>query len=272
MKKRRLLAFVAWVAAATVLTVSCSTQSPVTQSPVTQSPATAQKTSLTVSAAISLSNALQEIKSLYQRSKPDVNITYNFGASGALEQQIEQGAPVDVFFSAAAKQMNALEQKKLLVPGTRKNLLNNRLVLITPKNGPALSNLSQLTDSQVKRIAVGEPKSVPAGQYDQETLKNLKIFDAVKPKLVYGNNVRQVLTYVESGNADAGLVYLTDAKQSTAVKVGAIAPDSLHSPIVYPVAVLKDSKNVATAKDFVQFLSSSQAQTVFQKDGFGIAR
>ena len=261
MKRRRLLAFVAALTAVLVLTVAG----------FTQSPATAQ-TPLTVSAAISLSNALQEIKSLYQRSKPNVNISYNFGASGALQQQIEQGAPVDVFFSAAAKQMNGLQQKNLLVPGTRKNLLTNRLVLITPKNGAALYSFNGLTSSQVRRIAIGEPKSVPAGQYAQEVLTNLKILNAVKPKLVYGNNVRQVLTYVATGNADAGLVYLTDAKQSNAVTISAIASTSLHSPIVYPVAVLKDSKNVAVARDFVQFLSGSQAETVFQRYGFGIAR
>lgn len=264
MKRRRLLAFVAWVAATLVLAIGFSSIQSV-------SPVTAQ-TPLTVSAAISLSNALQEIKSLYQRIKTSVNITYNFGASGALQQQIEQGAPVDVFFSAAAKQMNALQQKDLLIPGTRKNLLINSVVLITPENGPALSSFTDLTGSQVKKIAIGEPRSVPAGQYAQEVLTNLKIFDALKPKLVYANNVRQVLTFVETGNVDAGIVYSTDAKQSNSVRLGATAAKNLHSPIIYPIAVLKDSKNVAAAKDFVQFLSDSQAEGVFQKYGFGIAR
>ena len=266
MKRRRLLAFVGWLAAALVLTVGFGCIQAV-------SPLIAQQqTPLTVSAAISLTNALQEIKSLYQRSKPNVNITYNFGASGALQQQIEQGAPVDVFFSAASKQIDALQQKKLLFPGTRINLLTNRLVLITPRNGSTLSNFTDLTRPQVKRIAIGEPRSVPAGQYAQELLTNLKIFDTLKSKLVYGNNVRQVLTFVETGNADAGIVYATDAKQSDSVRVGTTAPASLYSPINYPIAVLKDSKNVAAARDFVQFLSSSQARGVFQKYGFGTAR
>jgi len=263
MKRGSILAFVAWIAVALVLTVGGSIQA--------VSPVMAQ-TPLTVSAAISLSNTLKEIKSLYQHSKPSVNINYNFGASGALEQQIEQGAPVDVFFSAATKQMDALQQKNLIVPGTRRNLLTNSLVLITPSNSITLSNFKDLTGSQVKKIAVGEPHSVPAGQYAQEVLTNLKIFDQIKPKLVYANNVRQVLTFVETGNADAGIVYATDAKQSKSVRVVATAPTSaLHSPIVYPIAVLKDSKDINAAKEFVQFLFSTQARAVFEENGFGIA-
>lgn len=265
MKRRRILAFVAWIAAALVLAVGFGCIQSV-------SPLMAQqRTPLTVSAAISLTNAMQEIKTLYQRSNPNVNITYNFGASGALQQQIEQGAPVDVFFSAATKQMDALQQKNLLLPETRRNLLNNRLVLITPRNASTLTGFRNLTGSEVRRIAIGEPLSVPAGQYAQELLTNLKIFDSLKSKLIYGNNVRQVLTYVETGNVDAGIVYITDAKESKSVRVGATAQENLHSPIVYPVAVLKDSKNTAAAREFVQFLSSTQARTVFEKYGFGVA-
>lgn len=231
----------------------------------------AQQTPLTVSAAISLTNALPEIKTLYQRSNPNVNVTYNFGASGALQQQIQQGAPVDVFFSAATQQMDALQQKNLLDPSTRINLLTNRLVLITPRNAKALTSFQDLTSAQVSQIAIGEPKSVPAGQYAQELLMNLKIFDSIKSKLIYGNNVRQVLTYVKTGNVDAGIVYITDAKESKSIKVAATAQENLHSPIVYPVAVLRDSKNITAAREFVQFLSSTQARTVFEKYGFGVA-
>ena len=265
MSKRRVLTFVTWIAAALVLAVGFGSIQSVS------SLMAQQRTTLTVSAAISLTNAMQEIKTLYQRSNTNVNITYNFGASGALQQQIEQGAPVDVFFSAATKQMDALQQKNLLLPETRRNLLNNRLVLITPRNAPALTSFRNLTGSEVRRIAIGEPKSVPAGQYAQEILTNLKIFDSLKSKLVYGNNVRQVLTYVETGNVDAGIVYITDAKESKSVRVGATAQENLHSPIVYPVAVLKDSKNTAAAREFVQFLSSTQARTVLEKYGFGVA-
>lgn len=261
MKRKRVLTLITWLTAALVFTVSFS---------AIHAPVIAQRTPLTVSAAISLTNAMQEIKTIYQNGNPNVNITYNFASSGALQQQIEQGAPVDVFFSAAAKQMDALQQKNLLVPDTRRTLLTNRLVLITPRNAPALTSFRNLTGDQVQRIAIGEPRSVPAGQYAQELLTNLKLFDSLKSKLVYGNNVRQVLTYVETGNVDAGIVYTTDAKESNSVRVGATAPSNLHSPIVYPVAALKDSKNVTAARNFVQFLSSNQARAVFQKYGFGI--
>ncbi len=231
-----------------------------------------QRTSLTVSAAISLSPALAEIKTVYQSSNSNVNITYNFGASGALEQQIQQGAPVDVFFSAATKQMDGLQQANLLIDETRRNLLTNRLVLITPKNGVAVSDFKQLTDARIKKIAIGEPKSVPVGQYAQEMLTKLGLWQQLQPKLVLGNNVRQVLTFVESGNVDAGIVYATDAKVSDKVTVRLTAEQNLHSPIVYPLAVIKNSRNPAVAKMFVEFLAGDRAKIVFQKYGFGIAR
>ncbi|MEG3922433.1 molybdate ABC transporter substrate-binding protein [Microcoleus sp. T3_A4] len=237
------------------------------------SPTTAQKqTSLNVSAAISLSKALGEIKTVYQSSNPNFTITYNFGGSGALEQQIQQGAPVDVFFSAATNPMDALQQSNLLINDTRHNLLTNRLVLITPKNGVALSDFKQLTDARIKKIAIGEPKSVPVGQYAQEMLNKLGLWQQVQPKLVLGNNVRQVLTFVESGNVDAGIVYATDATASDKVTVRVTAAENLHSPIVYPLAVIRNSRNPAAAKAFVDFLAGDRSKIVFQKYGFGIAR
>jgi molybdate transport system substrate-binding protein len=236
-------------------------------------PATAQqRTSLTVSAAISLSPALTEIKTVYQSSNPNVNITYNFGASGALAQQIQQGAPVDIFFGAATKQMDALQQANLLLNQTRRNLLTNRLVLIAPKNRAVVSDFKQLTDAKIKKIAIGEPKSVPVGQYAQEMLTKLGLWQQIKPKLVFGNNVRQVLTFVESGNVDAGIVYATDAKTSDKVTVQLTAATNLHSPIVYPLAVIRNSRNQAVAKAFVEFLAGDRAKIVFQKYGFGLAR
>ncbi|GAB1542034.1 molybdate ABC transporter substrate-binding protein [Scytonema sp. NUACC21] len=236
---------------------------------IVPSPVVAQSnTNLLVSAAASLKEALEEIKSVYQQAKPNVNLSYNFGASGALQQQIEQGAPADIFISAAKRQMDALEQKGLLLAGTRSNLANNRLVLVVPNNSTGITSLYSLTDSKVKKISIGEPRSVPAGQYADQVLKKLNIYDKVKPKLVLANNVRQVLATVESGNADAGMVYATDAKISNKVKVAVITDDKYHSPIVYPLAVLKRSKNPDAAKEFVQFLSGDQAKTVLRKYGF----
>lgn len=233
---------------------------------------TLQRTSLNVSAAISLSKALGEIKTVYQSSNPNFTITYNFGASGALEQQIQQGAPIDVFFSAATNPMDALQQSNLLINDTRRNLLTNRLVLITPKNGVALSDFKQLTDARIKKIAIGEAKSVPVGQYAQEMLNKLGLWGQIQPKLVLGNNVRQVLTFVESGNVDAGIVYATDATASDKVTVLLTAAENLHSPIVYPLAVIRNSRNPAAAKRFVDFLGGDRAKIVFQKYGFGIVR
>ncbi|MBD0313883.1 MAG: molybdate ABC transporter substrate-binding protein, partial [Microcoleus sp. T3-bin5] len=188
------------------------------------------------------------------------------------QQQIEQGAPVDVFISAAKKQVDALEQKGLLLPGSRTNLANNRLVLIVAQDVVGITSFYNLTDSKIKKIAIGEPKSVPVGQYAQEMLSKLGLWQQVLPKLVLGNNVRQVLTFVESGNVDAGIVYATDAKASPKVAVGATAAANLHSPIVYPLAVIKRSRNPAAAKAFVEFLAGERAKIVFLKYGFGMVR
>jgi molybdate transport system substrate-binding protein len=225
-------------------------------------------TTLLVSAAASLKEVMEEIKPLYQTKHPDVNLTFNFGASGALLQQIEQGAPADIFISAAKRQMDTLDQKGALVSGTRTNLANNKLVLIVPKNSRAVTSFNSLKQPEIRRIAIGEPRSVPAGQYAEQALQKLNLLNLVKPKLIYANNVRQVLAAVESGNADAGLVYLTDAKVSTKVEVVVIADASYHSPIIYPMAVLKSSKNINAAKAFVQYLSGSEAKRVLQKYGF----
>ncbi len=265
MKKRPIFAFICGIVGTLILATGLRLFAP--------SPVVAQTNSnLIVSAAASLKDALQAVQQVYQQTKPDVSIKYNFAASGPLQQQIENGAPVDVFVSAAEKQMNALDKKGLILKDTRRDLLTNTLVLIVPQNSSAITDFRQLAGSDVKKIAVGEPRSVPAGQYAEEVFKNLGILSQVKPKLVLGNSVRQVLTFVASGNADAGLVYATDAKISPQVKVVATAAENLHSPITYPVAVLKNSKNVQAAKEYVQFLSSNQTSGVFHKYGFGIAR
>jgi molybdate transport system substrate-binding protein len=236
---------------------------------ITPTPLTAQSNvNLLVSAAASLKDALEEIQPVYQQSKPNVNITYNFGSSGALQQQIEQGAPADIFISAAGRQIDALEQKGMLVPGTRSNLANNRLVLIVPHNSTGVNSFFNLRDGNIRRIAMGEPRSVPAGQYAQQVLQKLGIFEQIKPKLVFANNVRQVLASVESGNADAGLVYATDAKISQRVKVVVAADEKFHSPIVYPMAVIQRSRNIPAAREFLNFLSSNQAKAILRKYGF----
>lgn len=226
-------------------------------------------TSLLVSAAASLQDALKEITPIYQKSQPAIAVKYNFGASGALQRQIEQGAPVDVFFSAATKQTSALQAKGLILQDTNQNLLGNRLALIVPKNSTlGITSARSLAGGNVKKIAVGEPRSVPVGQYSDEVFKKLGIVEQVKSKLILGSTVRNVLAAVESGNADAGIVYITDAKISNRVKVVELIPTNLHSTIVYPIAILKNSKNISVARNYVKFLSSGTARRVFEKYGF----
>ena len=229
-----------------------------------------QRITLTISAAASLQNAIVEAEAAYKQNHPLVDFRNNFGSSGTLAREIEDGAPVDAFFSAASKPMDDLAQKSLLVAGTRRDLLRNSLVLIAPLDS-YLAGFDSLTDPSVKLIALGDPASVPAGQYGKQTLAALHIYDRIQKKLVLGKDVRQVLTYVETGNADAGLVYATDALISSKVRVVATAPDATHDPIVYPAAVIASSRTESAARDFVAFLTTPPAMTIFVKHGFTIA-
>ncbi|MGL5804106.1 MAG: molybdate ABC transporter substrate-binding protein [Xenococcaceae cyanobacterium] len=227
-----------------------------------------QPLDLTVSAAASLQDALEAIKPIYENNQPEVDIIYNFGSSGSLQQQIEQGAPVDIFISAAAKQMDALEAKNLLLPGTRRDLLKNKIVLIVPKDNTTIKSFEDLGTDALTQIALGEPESVPAGEYAEEILTSLGILDAVIPKAVYGKDVRQVLNYVATGNVDAGIVYSSDVKVSEDVKIVATASEDSHSPVIYPVAVLQDSLNHKAAKELEDFLFTPEAKTIFEEYGF----
>lgn len=233
--------------------------------------ASPQKSSITVSAAASLKDALDAITPAFANDQPNIAIHYNLGASGTLQQQIQQGAPVDVYISASPVQMDSLDKQGLLLPGTRRNLLRNTLVLIVPAGPSQVSDFKDLLKPSVRTVAIGEPGTVPAGKYAQEVLTHFGLYQSLTPKLVLAKDVRQVLTYVASGNADAGIVYATDAKITNQVKVTATAPEDSHAPIVYPVAVLKATKNVAAAKAFVVFLSSPAAQSIFEKYGFSPA-
>lgn len=228
------------------------------------------KVNLTISAAASLKDAMGELQALYAKQKPNTKLNINLAGSGTLQQQIEQGAKVDVFISAASKNMDVLKGKGMLDNATVINLLGNRLVLIVPQNSTsAVKDFSEVPgDSVIKKIALGEPKTVPAGQYAEDVFKYYKNLDAVKAKVVYAKDVREVLTWVESGNADAGVVYSSDAKSSSKVKVIATAPTQAHTPIVYPAAVLKGSANPTAAKDFLNFLNSAEGSAVFVKYGF----
>lgn len=226
---------------------------------------------LHVSAAASLTDVMKELAAAYEKEHPNVKIVFNFGSSGALQQAIENGGETDLFFSAAQKQMNALEQAGLLAPETRRDLLQNEVVLIVPKDGGKdLKDFKQVTGNEISHIALGEPKGVPVGQYSEEVFKKLGILDAVKAKAVYGSDVRQVLSWVESGEAECGVVYATDAAVSDKVRVAAKAPAETHKPIIYPAAVLKAAKQANVAKDFLAFAASGSGRTLFEKYGFEV--
>lgn len=224
---------------------------------------------LHVSAAASLTNAMNELAELYAKDNPNVKIIFNFGSSGALQQAIENGGEADLFFSAAQKQMNALDEAGELAEGTRKDLLLNEVVLIVPNDSDKnISDFNDAATAKVEKIALGEPKGVPVGQYSEEIFSALNILDAVKAKAVYGSDVRQVLAWTESGEVDCGVVYATDAAISDKVKVICAAPEGTHKPVIYPAAAIKSSKNLDAAKKFLDFTGSDAAKKVFANYGF----
>ncbi|KRF05995.1 molybdenum ABC transporter substrate-binding protein [Paenibacillus sp. Soil766] len=226
---------------------------------------------LTISAAASLTDAMKEIQTNYEKSHMHIKLQYNFGASGALQQQIEQGAPADVFLSAASKNMKELVDKSLIEASQQSNLLLNGLVVIVPANSKLnVQKLEDLSAAGVTHIAVGEPQTVPAGTYAKEALTNVKLWDPLQTKIVQGKDVRQVLTYVESGNAEAGFVYKTDALTSTKVKVALTVDPKSYKPIEYPAGIVKASKHSKEATEFYTYLKSKEAQDIFVKFGFTI--
>lgn len=224
---------------------------------------------LVVSAAVSLKDAFNEIGALYE-SKTGRTINFNFGASGALQRQIETGAPVDIFASAGEKQMNELAAKNLIDPATRRDFARNTLVLIVPTDSKIpLAAFSDLAKAEVRKIAVGNPKTVPAGQYTAEFFDKANLKNSLESKLISAEDVRQVLDYVVRGEVDAGIVYGTEARSAGArVKIAATAPDASHEPIVYPVAVVKDSRQTEAAQEFIDFVLSAEGQNILAKYGF----
>lgn len=227
-----------------------------------------QPVELNISAAASLKEVMADLETAYNKVADNVTLVVNYGGSGSLQQQIEQGAPCDLFISAGQKQMNTLKEKGLLVDETTKDLVENDLVLITAK-GVEIKSFDDLKNSDIKHIAVGDPGSVPAGKYADEVLVNTGIKDSISDKLVFAKDVKEVLAWVASGNADAGFVYLSDALNNSNVNVVKNVPEvNEHSPIIYPVSVIKDSKNIEEAKKFEDFLFTEEAQKIFEKYGY----
>ncbi len=264
--------------AAAQTTEGTQTSAP-TQSPeATQTPAPtqtfgplqeAEPAELLIGAAASLQASLEQLQENYEKQYPNTKLIFTFAGSGTLEQQIRAGALMDIFISAAEKQMNALEADSFLLEGSRVKLLENQIALIVPKDNPLrITGFEDVVKAKV--IAVGDPASVPAGQYAQEIYTGIGIWEEVLKKATLAKDVTEVLTWVSSGNADVGVVYTTDAALSDDVIVAALAPDGSHKQVIYPAAVLKESIQQEAAGEFIRFLQSQEARDIFESYGFKI--
>jgi molybdate transport system substrate-binding protein len=236
------------------------------------SPAAAQGKDVLVFAAASVKTALDEIAAQWQRASGR-KVVISYGASNALIRQIEQGAPADIFISADLDWMDYGQQKNLIRPETRANLLGNRLVLVAPKEsalsatiGPGFDLAALLKGG---RLAMGHVDSVPAGKYGKAALQTLGAWDGVKDRLAQAENVRAALAFVARGEAPLGIVYQTDAAADPGVKIVGIFPESSHPPIVYPAALTKDAAN-PDAPTFLTFMRSGAARAAFEKQGFTV--
>jgi molybdate transport system substrate-binding protein len=228
-----------------------------------------QDSEIVVSAAISLKESFTEIGALYQ-SRTGTRVTFSFASSGELEKQIEAGAPVDVFASAGQKEMDQLEAKNLIEVGTRANFAANALVLVVPSDSTLhLRSFSELKNVNVKRIALGNPKTVPAGAYARDLLESTSLWTQLASRFVFAENVRQVLDYVSRGEVDAGIVYATDVQVAGGkVVVAAKAPEKAARAILYPVAVVKESGHSDAAKRFLALVLSPEGTQILKKYGF----
>ncbi|MDL2297668.1 molybdate ABC transporter substrate-binding protein [Synergistaceae bacterium OttesenSCG-928-D05] len=238
---------------------------------------------VTVFAAASMTESMNQIAELYKKVAPDVKIVYNFDSSGTLKTQIEQGADCDVFISAGQKQMNELDVKAdekanpkkadFLMEGTRFNIVANQVVMIVPKgvNPKDINDFKDVATDKVKLIALGN-SDVPVGQYSEEIYKNLGLWEQInkESKITFASNVKEVLSQVAAGAVDCGIVYGTDAATSKAVDVVAKAPADSHKPIVYPAAIMKKAKDADAAKAFIAFLKGPEASAAFEAVGFVI--
>ena len=227
---------------------------------------------LVIFGAMSLTDALTEVGQRFGSAR-NVNVYCNFAGSSTLQRQIEKGAPADVFISASPKQIDALQGEGLIYEDSRRAILKNRLVLVVPLNSPlSMTDVGLLTQDSIRRIAIGEPNSVPAGLYGKEALTHLGVWIVIQPKLIPSADVRSTLAYVESGEVDVGIVYQTDAGLSKKVKSIYQFPNSSHSPIVYPAAVLRNTGNTTLAQAFLEYLQTAEVAAIFEKYGFSVVK
>jgi molybdate transport system substrate-binding protein len=229
-----------------------------------------QAQELMFSVAISMKDVVEELGRGFASARPGVKLLYNFGSSGELQKQIEAGAPVDLFISAAQRQMDELGKKGLIVAASRKVFARNLVTVIKPADSKVdLAKPADLLDARVTKIVIGNPKTVPAGQYAEESLRALGLWERLQPRLVFAENVRQALDYVARGEVDAGVVYTTDAAtRGLQVKEAFRPPDDTYRPVLYPAAVIAASKHGALAQAFLDLLTSRAGQATLGRFGF----
>lgn len=228
-----------------------------------------EDTTLRIAAAISLQDALSEIEKAFAKTNA-LDIEYQFGSSGTLARQIEKGMDVDVFLSSNERWMDDLEEKEFIQPESRTTIVKNELVLVTNQNEPVTyERFSDIDIADLGRVAVGNPATVPAGEYTEEALVSLESWDEWESNFIFAKDVRQVLSYVESGNVDHGFVYRSDAEANNELTVVATVPSGYHTAIVYPGAIVRDSANKKAAEEFLEFLHTETAQEIFETFGFG---
>jgi len=268
--KKKLLCVLLCMVMVISLAAGCSSKTDSNAPADTQQKPAAEDKQVTilVAAAASLKNCLEgELKDKFEAANPNIKISYTFDSSGKLQKQIEEGADVDVFMSAAKKQMDELNKKGMILQDSIVELLENKIVLIMPKDSAlAIADFKDIL--QANKIAVGDPESVPAGQYAKEAFDSLGMWDQVKTKASLGTNVTEVLNWVAEGSADAGVVYATDAAATDKVKIVAEAPEGSVSKVIYPVGIVNSSTKKEAAAAFQKFLKTDDARAVFVKAGF----
>ena len=223
---------------------------------------------LMVSAALSLKAPFEEMGRLFE-AKTGTKVIFNFGASGILQRQIEGGAPSDIFASASSKEMDSLESRGFLIKGTRSNFAGNTIMLIVPSQSSLrIRSFEDLRKKEIRRIAIGNPATVPAGKYAEEVLKSSGLWETLKDRIVLCENVRQVMDYTARNEVDAGMVFRTDASAGKDIEIISEAPEQSHNPVLYVIAAIKGTGHDRPAKEFISLLMSDEGRKMLKKYGF----
>ena len=222
---------------------------------------------LLVFAATSLTDAMAEAAAEFEATH-GTKVEVSYGPSRALAQQIARGANPDVYVAAGQPPMDFLQEGGHIADGGAVRLLSNKIVLITGRDAPSIGGISELADADLKRVAMPDPEIAPAGNYARTALQNLGLWDGLLPRIVFANDVRVTLSYVQTGNADAGFLYQTDAANAEDITVLDIVPTDSYPDVVYPAAVVRSTDNLQGAEAMLEFLQSDAAKEIFRKHGF----